>query len=341
MHRASTLCALTVALLAAPALAAQKIDSVEIRNGDRITGEIKSLDRGTLSYSTDDMGTLAIEWDKVVRITSIRYFEVELVSGRRYYGALLPAAGPGQVVVEVGTFSDTLDLPHIVRINPIGRSFFARLDGYINLGLTLQRANQLFQVSLATEVDYRMRLWLTELQTSTYFQDQEDAEGTSRNTLSLSVQRSLSRRWLAIGAGQLEQNQELELDLRALLVAGAGRFLVQTNRGQVLAGGGLTYANESFTGVDATSNLEVLLTLGAEYFRRDSPKTNFESNLSVFPSLTDPGRVRTDLELRVSHEIYKDFTLGLNLFHKFDSRPPSPDAPKNDYGVTFTAGWTF
>jgi hypothetical protein len=339
MIRTVFVCAALV--LAAAPVRAQKTDSVMIRNGDRITGEIKNLNRGTLTYSTDDMGTLAIEWDKVIRIISVRYFEIEMASGRRYYGSLQPAAGPGQVVVAVGAFSDTLDLPQIVRINPIGRSFLARLDGYINLGVTFQRANQLVQLSAATEVDYRMRQWLTELQASTYFQDQQDVEGTSRNTLGLTVQRSLSRRWLAIGAGQLEQNEELELDLRALLAVGGGRFLLQSNRGQVLVGGGMTYANESFTGVDATSNLEALITFSAEYFRRDSPKTDLEATLSAFPSLTDPGRVRTDLEVRIAHEIYKDFTLGLTLFHKFDSRPPSVDAPKNDYGITFTAGWTF
>ena len=44
--------------IGAGAAEAQKTDSVWIRNGDRITGEVKSLSRGLLKYSTDDLGTV-------------------------------------------------------------------------------------------------------------------------------------------------------------------------------------------------------------------------------------------------------------------------------------------
>jgi len=49
-----------VASLAATPLSAQKADTVALRNGDRIVGEIKSLDQGALTYKTDDVGTLTI-----------------------------------------------------------------------------------------------------------------------------------------------------------------------------------------------------------------------------------------------------------------------------------------
>ena len=67
---------------------AQKTDSVWIRNGDRITGEVKSLSRALLKYSTNDLGTIYIEWDKVVRVSSPATFEVQLSSGQKYYGSL-------------------------------------------------------------------------------------------------------------------------------------------------------------------------------------------------------------------------------------------------------------
>ena len=91
-------------------LHAQKVDTVVIRNGDRIVGEIKSLDRGALTYKTDDVGTLTIKWDKIARIVSPRYFEVEDNLGRRYYGNLQPAREYGRMVVAVTSFVDTLEL---------------------------------------------------------------------------------------------------------------------------------------------------------------------------------------------------------------------------------------
>ena len=43
--------------------AREKTDVVILKNGDRITGEIKKLDRGKLKLKTDDMSTVYIELD--------------------------------------------------------------------------------------------------------------------------------------------------------------------------------------------------------------------------------------------------------------------------------------
>ncbi len=49
-----------------------------MNNGDYITGEVKKLQFGILFFKTDDMGTLQIEWEKVMHVISKDYFEVEL-----------------------------------------------------------------------------------------------------------------------------------------------------------------------------------------------------------------------------------------------------------------------
>jgi putative salt-induced outer membrane protein YdiY len=340
----ATLAAFAVALAAVAAplsLSAQKADTVVLRNGDRIVGEIKFVDRGALSYKTDDMGTLAIKWDKIRRIISYRYFEVEVTSGLVYYGQLLQAPNDGQIIVAVSTFSDTLPQTAIVRINPIGRSFLSRVDGHLSIGFTYQRANRLWNLSGDFAADYRTRQWLTQLTSNAYFQDEEASSATSRSSVALQQQRFLTHRWLLLGSGQLEHNEELDLDFRALLTGGGGRFLIQTPRSDLLLGSGLVYTNERFTASSVTGNLELLVTFVGEYFQLDSPKSDLQATLSLYPNLTDFGRVRSDLEINLSHEFIKDFMIGVTMFDKFDSRPPSATAAKNDYGVTFSIGWTF
>src|SRR5688500_5799608 len=100
---------------------AQKTDSVWIRSGDRITGEVKSLRRGLLKYSTDDLGTIDIEWDKVVRISSSATFEVQRRSGHKSSGSL-GLASSGAVVVG----ADTLALSYIVAMTPLRLSLLDR-----------------------------------------------------------------------------------------------------------------------------------------------------------------------------------------------------------------------
>lgn len=311
-----------------------------LRNGDRIVGEIKTLDRGALTYKTDDVGTLTIKWDKISRIVSPRYFEVEDNLGRRYYGNLQPAREDGRMVVAVTSFIDTLDIVSVVRMYPIGRSILARVDGHLNLNLTFQRANRLRSLSTDFEAGYRTRVRLTRLQSNIYFQAQDGAEATSRNSVSLSQLRFLQDRWLLTAAGELQQNEELNLELRGLLSAGGGRFLSQSNRSEVLVVAGLAFTNERFTGSSATTNLEMVVTGQTNYFRLDTPKTNLQATLTLYPNLTDFGRIRSELDVGVTYEVIKNFNTGLILFDNFDSRPPS-GAAKNDFGITFTIGWTF
>jgi len=329
------------AVFAARPLCAQKVDTVVIRNGDRIVGEIKTLDRGALTYKTDDVGTLTIKWDKISRIVSPRYFEVEDNLGRRYYGNLQPARDDGRMVVAVTSFVDTLDIVRVVRMYPIGRSFLARVDGHLNLNLTFQRANRLRSLSTAFEAEYRTRVRLTRLQSDIYFQAQEGAAATSRNAVSLSQLRFFQDRWLLTAAADLQQNEELDLELRGLLSAGGGRFLSQSNRSEVLVLAGLAFANERFTGSSATTNLEMMVGGQANYYRHDTPKTDLQATLTLFPNLTDLGRIRSELDVSVTYEVIKNFNTGLLLFDNFDSRPPSAGAAKNDFGVTFMIGWTF
>ncbi|HET8698831.1 MAG TPA: hypothetical protein VFO94_15185, partial [Gammaproteobacteria bacterium] len=84
-------------------------DVVTMRNGDRLTGEIKSLDRGKLSFETDATNTIQIEWDHVAALTSLQNFEVTLDDGRIFFGSLLTGGDPS--VLSLSTPSTALALP--------------------------------------------------------------------------------------------------------------------------------------------------------------------------------------------------------------------------------------
>ena len=57
-------------VLAMPVLGQRKSDLVTLYNGDRVTGEIKSLGNGVLKLSTDSMGTVNIEWQEIASVKS-------------------------------------------------------------------------------------------------------------------------------------------------------------------------------------------------------------------------------------------------------------------------------
>ncbi|HMB58401.1 MAG TPA: hypothetical protein VKN35_00685, partial [Xanthomonadales bacterium] len=56
--------------ISAPAFSAPKTDVIYLKNGDRVTGEIKQLFRGKLELKTDHMGTVLIDWVDIQEVVS-------------------------------------------------------------------------------------------------------------------------------------------------------------------------------------------------------------------------------------------------------------------------------
>ena len=83
IHKTVFLILFVVVFLATDALARDKTDLIYLTNGDRITGEIKALERGRLRVGTDSMGDISIEWDDVEHVESNYQFQFERTDGTR------------------------------------------------------------------------------------------------------------------------------------------------------------------------------------------------------------------------------------------------------------------
>src|SRR5205814_2807067 len=79
---------LSFALLLAAALHARdKTDVLVMKNGDRMTCEVKGLDAGVLYVSFDYIdGTASVDWSKVARLESNQLFVVKTEAGKVYAG---------------------------------------------------------------------------------------------------------------------------------------------------------------------------------------------------------------------------------------------------------------
>src|SRR5271170_6218441 len=89
-------------LLAMPAFARDSTDVVVMKNGDRLTGEIKGLDAGVLYMSMEYiLGTSSVQWSKVARLESTQLFLVKTEDGSVYTGTLNTTDTPGGRPLEI------------------------------------------------------------------------------------------------------------------------------------------------------------------------------------------------------------------------------------------------
>lgn len=329
-------------IIISPLLGRDKTDVVILKNGDHVTGEIKSLERGKLSLSTDSMGTVQIEWEDVERVTSQWVFEVETETGLRIVGSLSPAVEPETMEIIGESFRNTLNRTSVVRLTQIEAGFLARLEGYLDVGFSFARANRATELTLGGEVKSRTVTRQLKTTLSSLFNDRKDLDSTARNVLTVDWTRFFSDRWLVTGLATFTQNQELDLDLRSVFGGDLGRHLIQNNRSLLTVRGGAVFTRERFTGPDpGRSNIEGKGTIVYELFSFDEPEMDITTTLTVLPSLSDWGRFRADLDTRIQYELFKDFFWSITLFDNYDSDPPSEGSERNDFGINTSVGWSF
>jgi putative salt-induced outer membrane protein YdiY len=230
----------------------------------------------------------------------------------------------------------------VVRAEPIERGkLLKRLDGYVSAGLDVAKANDRRSVDFSAGLSSRTRARQWSIDGSMNLTDDSAGESSERYDVQGEYRQFRQRRDFYLGFGELAHNTELDLDLRTMIGGGYGRYFVQTNHAEWVGGLGLAYSHEIYTGGDTLDSLEAALTTSFSIFRYDFPETDIGGTLSLLPSLTESGRVRSEADLRARYEFVKDLYFEIKLYGSYDNKPPSEESENSDYGVTTSLGYSF
>jgi len=316
-----------------------KIDHLEMTNGDRLTCEVRGLDRGKLTAKVSGMGTLSIEWNRVSRLVSPATYQVELSSGRRLVGSI-ESPSAARLSIRTATDAVLVDLLDVVRVAPLEPGFFKSLDGSIDFGFNFAQADSLTQYSLNLTVSRRTARYLSQASLNSQLTTDSSVSHQQRNSLSVQVQRFFGERWFVAPIGQASQNEQLGLDFRSILGGAVGRYLLQSNRTMFVLVGGVTYTHEQFVDEPADERAEGVAIVDWDWFTFGDRETDLSNVLQVYYNLGGEARVRTELNTSFRHKLFRDFSVSVTVLESFDSAPPSGQK-KNDSSVTAAVGWTF
>jgi hypothetical protein len=335
---ASAACACAV-LASTPGLAREKTDLVYLTNGDRLTGEIKQLNRGILTLSTNAISTINIEWEDVDSLNSVYHFRVEGSHGEKHFGSIFRTRDGAVQIVNAGR-TMTLPAAGVVVIQPIEAGFWHQLDGSISLGFSYTKADELAQFTFDASVLRRTVIRQMRLDVDALVSNSSSTDQQTRYDATLSYRRYFSGIWYGTVAGEGERNDELGLDLRTSALAGMGANLIRTNRTDLVAAVGISVNREWSSTGEKTDNVEGVL--GAEHaiFAHDFPKVDYSLQVAYYPSLSDWGRNRFEVDLNARREIISDFFVDLSFYLSYDNRPPGGGA-RDDYGTVFSLGYSF
>jgi len=334
-------------LVACPLFGKRKDDVVVMKNGDKFTGEIKDLQRGELIFSSYYMkDDVYLDWNEVQSLQSKDPFIVALTNGERVTGFISEEVNPkgGDKTFKIINTGVAIEVKpsEVIAIGQREGSIWDQLTGSVNYGFSFASGNSATSSSLGADVAFRNTKNSVMATTTSQFNSQTNAENTNRFTFDSQYIRMVTNKWLAAGLYSLLKSNQQNLNLRSTYGGAFGRRLVQTDKTALVAVGGVAYSHESYIPQPGTepirNNAESLFGLTFSTFRFKT--LNVNSQAVLFPSLSDPGRVRLSSQSNLRIELIRNFYWNFQLYENYDTRPPV-DAPKNDLGITTSVGWTF
>lgn len=314
-------------------LFAQKIDTVFLQQGDRLTGEVKSLENNYLRLSTHDAGTVKVEWNKIDSVKILTNMRIELVDGRIMYGRMHTAGDVGSCNIwRMEGDPVLIKLIRIFSLSPVEEKFIERLHGTLSSGFSYVKASDITQLNFSGSLEYLARKNHGEL-----FYDglltQDSLKTTQRHYGGAAFIRIFPRKWFLTTSFSLESNSELELDLRSNLLIAGGKNLIRNNFTKFYLAGGLQFNRETSKG-EEQFNLEGIVETNYSVFIYDDPDVSFDIKIDLIPSLSDLGRLRSNINTNLRWEVFNDFYLKWTFYYTHDNKPLSETAAKSDWAIT-------
>ena len=316
-------------------------DRIYLKNGDVITGSMKELDRGKLRVKTRTMDTVYVNWVVIESIDSDKYLRVGKADGTFNYGVIRQSDLSDGLVIEDHGQEVEVPILAVSTIQPIRvqESFWRRLDVDVKAGIDYKTASDILLINLSSNVKFREEKYEIEIAANWNETSRTEDNNSSRADLVGDYTRFLRDRWFWKATTGFETNEELGLDLRTLVAGTAGRYLIQnpTLRFEVNAGLAGNYEERQD---GTTTSAEGLIRSSFEIFKHTLPITRLSASVSVFPGITESGRLRVNTNVNLRNEIVRSVFWDLTFFSTFDNRPPE-GAEQEDYGIVTSIGASF
>lgn len=321
-----------------------KTDVLYMKNGDRITCEIKRLEHGIIFVRMDYTNTdVPIDWSKVEKLESEQLFVVENRQGIYDVGTIATDSR-AEGKIDVARAGETVEVPEdqIVTVEQLGKGMWGRMKGAIDYGFSFARSNKQTQSTLNLNLSTRTEKRYTTFLVNSLFSNTEGIQ-TNRHEVQAAFSSRLGySKWSLAGVGNFLKSDQQALDLRSSLGAALQRRIVYTPRSSLIAMAGPVYTHERYSkdidGKSRFNSVEGLISV--QYAQYQFDRIELLNSLWIYPSITDRGRVRSSLETSLYYKIIGNFYTRLGIYGSYDTRPPA-NTPKSDYGFTTSFGWSF
>ena len=293
-------------------------DVLVLKNGDRITGDIKRIWDDEILIEPEYSDELNVDMSVLEYIESDREFEIDLNDGRSLVASFVGADSDGNQIIKSGDESVSVTLADLLEMDEPEKEFDwesnVEVSANLNKGNT-DTAN--VKVRADTTVKFNDHRHIGEI---TFFREELANVSTKEQDLfKYSYNWIFNDPWFFSTNLSLERDPIIELDSRVIISVGIGRDIWNTPRRTLNVNLGAGYQTEDFSSGSADSSV---MTWTLRY-RQDF----FSDDVGLFHNQTITsnidGRTNTSYKTTtgLSYEITDLLTTSLSLDFNYETDP--------------------
>lgn len=302
-----------------------------------LIGEVKTMSNNIITaetkYSNSDF---KIEFDKVVKLKLVNKYSVYLVDGTNFYGTLRSNKENEATITGEDTIRD-VRLSSIVSLNKIETGFWKHFTGSFDFGYNLTKENNSQQLTFSLQLNYVSENWIHTAKYDELYTVQDGVDDINRVEVDLDAKRYYKNNWFFNSNFSFLSNTSQSIEGRYIPSLGMGNYLVRNNKLYFLVGGGLTYNIEKYFDPSNNKNsFEGVITTQFNAFNLKD--VNINTSVVMFPSFSEKGRFRTDIDFSFKYDLPLDFYIKASVNANYDNQP-AQNSTKMDYVFSTGFGW--
>ena len=317
-------------------------DMVQMQNNDRLTGEIIKVQRGQLYFDGDITDEVTIDLKDIKSLKGqMHIYRIEIINKGLYIGKIAYASQDGYFLIVRANDSLLFPITDIAWLRSYTDVFLQRVEGSLYIGYTYTRAGGFDPVNISNQLLYTRGKGQV-YQGFSGIYPATDGNGFERIDAHMGLRYLLNSRWIALTHLQYQRIVELGLKARMLNMTGAVRRLIENRHILLDAGTGIAVQKEyARDGGISRLQAEWPAIFDFSLFQLGKPDLDIIASVHLFYNLSEANRFRMDYTVTVSYEIVTDFTIGMQFYYNYDSKPFLHSTTHSDFGNVLTLGYTF
>jgi hypothetical protein len=335
--------AFSVGLLMITMGKAKSKDTLYLRNGLAVAGELKGMSLGLVEFDLDGIQLVNVKINKIKSLyASMHLFRVQTTHKHIYFSTIQNSSNAGEVIISTQAGADTLLLENISSITYFNIGKRGLWEGKVSTGYSFTKSSDIGRFNFDATINYKTQKNNMGIVVSTITTQENDTWNRDREDFRISDQYYLNGLFQAFGVVSYQRNLELGLARRFQegLGMGVNLWAKTKARGDLLTG---LVANQDLgtDGIEQKIRFELPLVFSMHVFSFAKPDISISISQTAFFDVSGNKRIRQDGDIRINWKVFSDFGVSLQFYDNFDSKSPGTGQSNVDYGTVFGLTYKF